>query len=202
MSVSKVSSIVASIVVCLLVAAVFFGGRIQQYLFNDTEPLPLLAGATTTPQQATTTRTTPKNTLPPEPEFVLPENAKAIDDYAFTLDSRVYFKSITNKKPLEIMDAVADAFDDLTPFILYPHAESMCGTNPVYKFYGDGRRTYFYQIWRAPLFRTTQIEVIVKADPNTFQSTGATTATDGKVRYTIGHQKVATSTCALVISKS
>lgn len=153
----------------------------------------------------TTTLPAPaQKTLPPEPAFVLPEGATAIDGYAYTEDNHVYFKSLTGKTPLAIQDANAERFKRLTDFITYPGTQvvTSCGAAPTYTFYGDSKRLYFYQVWRAPLFRTSRVEVVAGADPDEFSLSNMTDISVGKNRYTITYQPEATSTCALVIKKT
>lgn len=148
--------------------------------------------------------TTTKKGLPAEPAFSLPDDATAIDDYAFTMGGGVYMRSLTGKNPLQILNAHADSFERLADFSTYTSngVVSDCGANPVYTYYGDNKHVYFYQIWRTPHFRTSQIEVVVGAEKANFSVTGANTATDGTRRFEVAHTKTASSTCLLTLNRT
>lgn len=201
-SISKKQAIIAGIIVIVL-AGISWSVFIQ--------PTPVIAPETGSEQASTTETgtqpvvvgTTPaKKTLPPETPFVLPEGAVAVDEYAYTQDDVVYFRSLTGKNALAIPDAKADSFKRLAAFMTYPGTAvvSDCGAAPLYTYYGDEKRTYFYQIWRAPEFRSSQVEVIIGANPKKFEING-TTATDAESSFSVSYQKTASSTCALVLNK-
>lgn len=143
--------------------------------------------------------------LPVEPTFTLPEGAQALDDYAYTKDDSVYFRSITSTEPLRIPDADAGTFKRLANFMTYS-ANSVvgdCGGTALYTYYADEDRVYFYQIWRTDFFRTSQIEVLAGTKAKDFRITGPLTATDGIRSVTVGHRQTATtSTCLLILNRT
>jgi hypothetical protein len=168
----------------------------HEILSRDIEP------ATTTPA-TTTSVVKPPNTLPPEPEFKFPEGANVIDAYAFTLNNYVYFRSLTAKEPLLIQDADASTFARLTNFTTYPGTDvvATCGTAPIYSFYGDEKHLYFYQVWRAPMFRTSQIEVVLQALPQDFESTTEISFKSNKHTFSIHYEKTAKGGCILALAR-
>jgi len=162
--------------------------------------------ATTTPTVPTTTlpvMSQPRKILAPEPAFTLPVGATAIDEYAFIIDNVVYFRSLINKEPLKIPNSEGASFKRLNEFVTYPGTAVLqdCGAAPVYTYYGDNTQVYFYQIWRAPEFRTSQIEVVVDAKMKDFQIIDALTAVDANRRFTVGYTK-ATTTCKLYLTRT
>jgi|GEM_PF-3431051 len=164
---------------------------------------------TTATSTATSTATAPsappkKQPLPPEPIFVMPEGGKAIDDYVFVDDGVVYFKSLVSTSThLKVPSADPATFHPIQGFSTYPGQDVVrdCGAAPVYTFYIDKLRPYLYQIWRAPEFRTGQVDAMNGANPKKFLVTGLTTATDGRFNFQIGYKK-ATSTCILILNQT
>lgn len=198
-NISRTHLVIGGIVLLALIAA------IATYLYlkpSPTEEIVLTpdgeAIATSTPSEDT-----PRKGLPPEPAFTLPQGAEALDDYAYLMDDGVYFRSITSTEPLKIPDADAATFGRLAEFFTYTanNVQDDCGGTPIYTYYGDSKRIYFYQIWRAEHFRTSQIEVIVGAEEEDFRVTGMNTATDGVGQFEVTH-KVATSTCLLTLKRT
>jgi len=161
--------------------------------------------ASTTETAASSTPVEPpkQKTLPPEPLFVLPEGATAIDGYAFIENNQVYFRSLTGAAPLAIPNSDAGSFTRLSDFMTYPGSEvvATCGGAPIYSYYGDEKQVYFYQVWRAPKFRSSKVEVIVGAKIEDFKVTGLQTATGGGRLFEVGYQK-ATTTCSLFLSRT
>src|SRR3989344_5378075 len=163
-----------------------------------------VASTTKTVASSTPVLEPPKQkTLPPEPPFVLPEGATAIDGYAFIENNQVYFRSLTGATPFAIPNSDAESFKRLSSFMKYPGSEVVgaCGGAPIYSYYGDKKQVYFYQIWRTPTFRSSKVEVIVGANTKDFNITGLLTATDGNRLFEVGYQK-ATTTCSLVLSRT
>lgn len=145
----------------------------------------------------------PKKTLPPEQPFVLPEGATSIDEYAFSKDGDVYFKSLTGKQPLRIPDADGATFRRQGNFLTYL-ADGVvrdCGVSPLLAYYTDKNRVYFYQVWRAPEFRSSTVEVIIDADPKTFTVVDALNAKDDTYLFRPSYAQ-ATSTCSLVLGRA
>lgn len=142
-------------------------------------------------------------TLPPELPFTLPEGASAIDGYAFIQNDQVYFRSLTGAAPLAIPHSDAESFKRLSGFMTYPGTAvvNTCGAAPIYAYYGDKKQVYFYQVWRAPTFRSSTVEVIVDAKMQDFSITGLQTATEGNRLFEIGFEK-ATTTCKLFLSRT
>lgn len=165
------------------------------------------AAATTTPPgtgTATSTATVPKQkTLPPEQPFVLPEGATAIDAYTYIQNNSVYFRSLTGKTPLNVWDANAASFHRVGDFMMYPGSAvvSDCGAAPLYSYYTDDKRLYFYQIWRTPTSRSSTVEAVMGAHAPTFAITGSTTSADRGTLYEVSYQQ-ATTTCRLSLSKT
>lgn len=159
--------------------------------------------STTTPGTVTTSGAATKRPLAPEPAFVLPNGATKIDDYAYLQDGVVYFKSLIGTTSLAIPKSDAGSFEKLADFATYTGGNVIrdCGAAPLYAFYGDDNQVYFYQVWRAPEFRSSQIEVIVGAKKNSFEVTSPTTATSGNLALNLSYQ-VATTTCSLVLNKT
>lgn len=143
-----------------------------------------------------------KKTLPAEPEFILPEGAVSIDQYAYIHDEVVYMRPVV-KSPLVVPSADPETFRRLSDVSTYSDSEvvSDCGVAPTYAYYIDKHRPYFYQIWRAPKFRASQIDAMNGADPENFVVTSPTSANDGRVRFEIMYRKTATSTCALFLDQ-
>jgi len=167
---------------------------------STTSPLVLDEGT----EEAQPTSDSGKKTLPLEPEFTLPEGAVAVDEYAFVDEGVVYMRPLINaNSPLTVPSADPKTFRRLRDFSTYSDSDvvSDCGVAPIYAFYIDKHRPYFYQIWRAPKFRASQIDAMNGANPRGFVITGATTATDGNVRFTMKHIKNATSTCLLLLDQ-
>ena len=146
---------------------------------------------------------TPK-TLAPEQPFVLPAGATAIDGYAYIENGQVYFRSLTGKSALAVPNSDAESFARLSTFMTYPGSSvvSDCGVAPFYSYYGDDKQVYFYQVWRAPKFRSSTVEVIIGAKTEDFSITGTQTATDGSRLFEVGYEKAATSTCKLFLSRA
>ena len=144
-----------------------------------------------------------KKTLAPEQPFVLPLGATAVDEYAFIQNDTVYFRSLTGKTPLAIPNSNAGSFKRLGDFVMYPGSDvvSECGAAPVYTYYGDEKQVYFYQVWRAPTFRSSQIEVIIGAQTENFKIIDVRTTTDGGRLFEVGYKK-ATTTCMLSLSRT
>ena len=159
--------------------------------------------ASSTDSSALPEPTAGKKGLPPEPSFSLPDGAVAVDGYAFKMDEGVYMRSLTGKNPLQILNADADSFERLADFSSYSSNGVIndCGAKPVYTYYGDNKHVYFYQIWRTPYFRTSQIEVIAGAKKDGFEMLGTDTATDGTRRFEVGHMVTASSTCLLTLRR-
>ncbi len=164
--------------------------------------------ATTTPTTATSsastsTSTVPNNnTLPPEQPFVLPEGATAVDGYAFIQDDQVYFRSLTGKAALGVPNSDAESFVRLSDFFSYSESAVVndCGVAPLYAYYGDEKQVYFYQVWRAPEFRSSTVEVIVGAEKENFRVTSPLRATDGSRLFEVSYEK-ATTTCKLILKR-
>lgn len=159
---------------------------------------------TTSPEgsAATTTASGKKKTLPPEPVFVLPEGAAAIDDYVFVQKNEVHFRSLTGTSSLAIPDADPDTFKRVADFITYPGEaiQQECGAAGTYTYYKDKSRVYFYQFWRAPKFRSSKIEVLADVLPSEFAVEDMTHARAGDQRMQVEY-KVATSTCSFILAR-
>ena len=197
----------------LVVGGVFLLALIGWYA--TTRPTPPLSEptATTTPAAATTTPVGPATTtkpvgtspkpLPPEQPFTLPAGATAIDAYAYVQNNSVYFRSLTGKTPLNVWDANANSFHRVGDFVTYPGNAVVgdCGAAPIYTYYSDNTRLYFYQVWRTPTFRSSTVEAVQDAKARDFELTGLTTATDGSTSYEVSYRK-ATSTCRMFLSKT
>src|SRR3989344_706484 len=162
-----------------------------------------VALSTETAASSTPVEPPKQKTLPPEPPFVLPEGATAIDGYAFIENNQVYFRSLTGATPFAIPNSDAESFKRLSSFMKYPGSEVVgaCGGAPIYSYYGDKKQVYFYQVWRTPTFRSSKVEVIIGAKTEDFRITGLQTATDGDRLFEVGYQK-ATTTCSLVLSRT
>jgi hypothetical protein len=148
---------------------------------------------------------TAQKTLPPEPVFILPEDAEMIDEYAYVYNTDVYFKPLIDaNKPLSVPSGDPETFERLRDMMTYPGSAIVrdCGAAPTYTFYVDKHRPYFYQIWRAPKFRASHIDAMNGADASNFAITGSTSANDGRIFFEITYQKVATSTCRLILEQS
>lgn len=145
-----------------------------------------------------------KEKLPPEPTFVLPEGATNLDEYAFVDTGTIYFRSLVSTTThLKVPGADPASFRRLQDLSVFPGSEVIrdCGAAPRYTFYVDKRQPYFYQIWRAPEFRSSQIDAMVGADADSFVVTGATTAQDDQTRFDMTYKK-ATSTCVLLLNQA
>jgi hypothetical protein len=144
-----------------------------------------------------------EKTLPPEPLFTLPEGARKIDDYAFSLDGRVYFRSVTSTSTLPIPGADPETFERLHDFMTYPGEAIVndCGASGTYTYYEDKNRVYLYQIWRAPKFRSSKVEVLADVTPDAFSIEDATHARAASQRVAVEY-RVATSTCSYVLAKT
>ncbi len=183
------------LVVVLILGAVWFWGQGT----GVTTPLAQVPEAEVATTTDTTTHTpiasTIKN-LPPEPIFILPFGATAIDDYAFVQDGQLYFRSLTSKSPLAIPDSDGDSFEKLSQFMTFPGTQIVkdCGASGTYGYYGDDKHVYFYQFWRAPEFRSSTIEVVVGVKKKDFEVLSQASASDGTHDYAIEYE-VATSTC-------
>ncbi len=187
-----------------LLLGTWFLGRGSSSIGQGGEPAATTTPGTATSTSSTSTSTTPgKNTLPPEPAFVLPEGAVAVDGYAYILRSSVFFRSLTGGQPLRIPNAHSATFERLTDFFTYPGDAVVrdCGAAPLYSFYGDERQVYLYQIWRAPEFRTSRVEVIVEMRKDEFELIHPLIVADTESLFTVGYT-TATTTCALSLTKS
>lgn len=144
-----------------------------------------------------------KRELPPEPAFSVPANAARVDDYSYTLDGAVFLRSLTSNQPLQVPGSDGASFERVTSFRSYNAGAVLreCGAAPQYTYYADDNQVYFYQLWRAPEFRSSRIEVIVRADKEDFSVDTSGNASDSEFRYTVGYE-VATSTCWLNLSKT
>lgn len=134
-----------------------------------------------------TTSTSSSNVLPPEPAFELPEGAVAVSDYAFVADNVVYLRSVKTSASFAVPDSDASTFKSLSSFETYstPEVLETCGGAGQYTFYGDVKHLYFYQVWRTPTFRSSQIEVVAGSDSNKFKSLGDHRYTDGTDTFTL-----------------
>lgn len=150
-----------------------------------------------------TTSASGKKQLPPEPVFVLPPEAIAVDDYAFLFEGRAYFRSLTSTSSLAIPDSDADTFKRIADFVTYPGEAILkeCGTAGTYTYYEDRNRVYFYQFWRAPKFRSSKVEVLADVAPEDFivDDVGSASASDRRV---VVNYEVATSTCWYVLIRT
>jgi len=203
-SISRVQALTAGAVLVALALAVL--GYI--YLSGSSTPEPVAEETGKVEDMASTTPDAapkePRRGLPPEPAFTLPAGARALDDYAYTVDDGVYFRSLTGPDPLQIPTADAGTFKRLDQFYTYSAngVVADCGDTALYTYYGDRKQIYFYQIWRTDHFRTSQIEVLAKTDPKDFEITGPLTATDGTRSFAVGHMQTATSTCLLTLTRT
>lgn len=202
MKITKKQALIGlTVIVLILLALWYWKGSTAQ------APAPVDEQVATTTDEVIGSETpapTPSkpNTLPPEPVFVLPEGATALDDYAFILNDQVYFRSLTNKEPLAIPKSDADSFEKISDFQVFPGTEIVeaCGASATYGYYADDKAVYFYQFWRSPKFRSSTIEVIVDANKDDFKVSGVTTALDGKQILKVSYEKTE-KTCKLVLSK-
>ncbi len=155
----------------------------------------------TTAAPVATTNITEEKSLPPEPVFVLPDGATVIDDYAFSFGGQVHFRSVTSTSSLPIPDSDARTFKRIADFMAYPGEliQQDCGASGMYTYYTDARRVYLYQLWRAPKFRASQIEVLADVAPKDFSIEDTTHARAKSRRMTIEY-RVATSTCSYVLT--
>lgn len=149
-----------------------------------------------------TTSPTTAGVLPPEPVFELPEGAVAISDYAFVVDDVVYLRSIKTSTSFAVPDSDARSFKSLSAFETYatPDVIETCGDAGQYTFYGDVKNLYFYQVWRTPTFRSSQIEVVAGSDPQKFRSLGDSTYTNGADTFTLGF-KMSGEVCVYFLEK-
>lgn len=133
----------------------------------------------------------------------MPRGATAIDEYAFTNENGVQFLSITSTSTLVIPDANAATFRRITDFMQSPDpaVASTCGIAGKYAFYADSKRVYFYQFWLAPKFRTSRVEVIADAKPETFKVLSPIGFEDGTRSLYLDYDVVAatTTTCTYAI---
>lgn len=160
--------------------------------------------ASSTPSTTTAATAPRKKELPPEPVFVMPEGGIAIDEYSFVDDGTVYFKSLVSTSThLKVPSADPKTFKRVQNLSAYPGTDVVrdCGAAPLYTFYTDKTRPYFYQIWRAPEFRTGQVDAMNGASGKDFSVTGPITATDGRFNFQIAYKK-ATSTCILILNQT
>jgi len=130
------------------------------------------------------------------PMATLPPGAIAIDEYAFTDKNGLQFLSVTSTSTLIIPDADAATFHRITEFAQSPDPGVVrsCGIAGKYAFYADKKRVYFYQVWLAPKFRTSRVEVVADAAPETFKILTPTSFLDGERALHLDYE-VATSTC-------
>ena len=199
---SRIQWLVLGVVVA--VAAVLVAIYAYINLSRDTSSAPSIDTASTTAEAAVPEDETTSKGLLPELPFSLPSGSVAIDEYAFTTGEGIYFRSLTGKNPLQILNADAPSFSRLSDFSTYAAngVASDCGGNPIYTYYGDKRHVYFYQIWRTPTFRTSQIEVVVGTKKEDFDITDSGTATNGTHRFEVGHMTTASSTCLLMLTRT
>ena len=194
--------LVSAVIIWLILSGTF---SFQGASLVKNEPM----ASTTDPVVGTTTQILPpapapkKKGLPPEPVFTLPESAVAIDEYAFVDGGAVYFRPVAGEDPLLVQTADPDSFRSVQPPSVYPGSDVVrdCGAAPIYAFYVDGRRPYFYQVWRAPEYRAERVDVMNGADVENFSITSLTSATDGKIRFDIGY-KLSTTTCRLILNQT
>lgn len=141
-------------------------------------------------------------TLPPEPKFVLPDGATAVNDYAFIADGEVYLRSIKSTDSFAVPDSDAATFRSLDTFKTFVTDDIVrdCGGGGQYTFFGDSKHLYFYQVWRTPSFRSSQIEVVVGSDAGSFGVLGDHRYTDGANTFTLDY-KVSSSTCVYFLDK-
>lgn len=200
-TITQKQALIGGVVIIVALAAVWYWNGTPVSAPTDT----LIDTASTTDQVATTTPapvTSKPKGLPPEPVFVLPEGATAIDDYAFIQNGKVYFRSLTGKNALAIPNSDAESFQALSNIIMFPGEQIVtdCGEAGSYAYYADDKQVYFYQFWRAPKFRSSTIEVIVGADMDTFKVSGETVAKSGSDLLKVSYDK-ATTTCKFKLSK-
>jgi hypothetical protein len=133
----------------------------------------------------------------------MPKGATAIDDHAFTDQNGVQFLSITGTSTLAIPGADTATFKRLTDFMTSPDPaiKSSCGVAGEYAFYSDKNRVYFYQLWFAPKFRTSRVEVIADAKPETFKVVDSTNFLDAKRALYLDYDVAVatTTTCSYAI---
>lgn len=188
---------------CLAVAIIVAGAF---FLYKPAVAPDLVSGenATSTPEGTNTGGVAPggKDGLPAEPVFTLPDGAQAIDDYSFIQNDQVYFRSLTSPNPLAIPNSDAGTFERLTPFMVSPDLTivAACGASGSYAFYSDAKSLYFYQYWRAPEFRSSQIEVVANIAPKDFEKLSDTLYSDGENEFKIGYKK-ATTTCSYILQR-
>lgn len=137
------------------------------------------------------------------PTAVMPAGAHAIDDFSFTDTEGVHFLSITSTSSLAIPDADAESFKRMTGFMTFPGAAVVndCGVSGSFAFYQDAKRVYFYQRWLTPKFRTSRVEVIADAKPDTFKVVSPTSFMDGARSLSLTYE-VSTTTCLYAIQKN
>jgi hypothetical protein len=199
----KRMQIIIGAAVIILVGAGAFWLSLSSHIPTPAESLEPVA--TTTPEEMPLAPAAPvKKGLPVEPAFTLPEDATAVDDYAFLVDDTVYFRSLTSVNPLAIPNSDAGSFEKLTPFMTYQGSAIVkdCGASGTYGYYADDGQVYFYQFWRAPEFRSSRIEVIVGAKKKDFEVTGPLTAEDRKHEFSVAYRQAATSTCEYYLNRT
>lgn len=133
----------------------------------------------------------------------MPKDAVAIDEHAFTDKNGVQFLSITGTSTLAIPGADTATFKRITDFMTSPDPaiKSSCGIAGKYAFYSDKNRVYFYQLWFAPKFRTSRVEVIADAKPETFKVVDSTNFLDDRRALYLDYSVVVgtTTTCSYAI---
>ncbi len=93
------------------------------------------------------------------------------------------------------------SFKRIADFMTYP-GEAIrqdCGASGMYTYYTDVNRVYLYQLWRAPMFRASQVEVLADVAPKDFSIEDTTHARAKSRRMTIEY-RVATSTCSYILT--
>lgn len=193
----------ASVVIITALTILFIQFRTSGSSQGDEQTASTTAATTTTQGEPTLSGEADDEGLPPEPEFVLPEGATAIDDYAFVDKGIVYMRSLVDAgQPLKVPTADPETFRRLQAFSYYSDGNVVrdCGASPMFTYYTDKKRPYFYQAWRAPEFRASQIDAMVGANVGNFAVTGPTTATDGNANFKIVYEK-ATATCTLLLDQ-
>ncbi len=185
-----------------IAGVLIIGATIGWFLLQGVAPEGSQPDTTETPA-ASTTPTQPvsvpqKKTLKPEPVFVLPSGAVAVDDYAFTNQGDVYFRSLTSTQPLPVPNAQADSFERVTSFMTYtdPTVVSACGAAPQYAYYRDEKQVYFYHYWRTPTFRSSHIDILIGLKPEDFILVSPTRIKVGAETFDLIYTQ-ATSTCRL-----
>lgn len=189
-----------------IVVAVIIGIGLLSFF---TRPLPVVStdelGAIEEPLTETPAgeETPAKPAILSAPTAVMPAGAHPIDDYSFTDAEGVHFLSITSTSSLAIPDADAASFKRTTGFMTFPGSAVVndCGVSGSFAFYTDVNRVYFYQRWLTPQFRTSRVEVIAGAKPETFKVVNPTSFLDGTRSLSLTYE-VSTSTCLYAIQKS